>query len=165
MDKFSRRNGAGGTTATTAEPGTAHGNSTSHTQRRGLFSSDKEARNHHRDDTGYLNRRPTFGQWLKVTWLDILTMVILGVIGLGVYEAHPAPTRSFPINFVDGVIFAPHQLAFSANYAPGDRVSSIRLPPSQRDCSNLARSSARRPGPHILLPSHADPHPLVLGRQ
>ncbi|MCJ1444620.1 MAG: hypothetical protein MMC23_005122 [Stictis urceolatum] len=107
MDKFSRRNGAGGTTATTAEPGTAHGNSTSHTQRRGLFSSDKEARNHHRDDTGYLNRRPTFGQWLKVTWLDILTMVILGVIGLGVYEAHPAPTRSFPINFVDGEIVYP----------------------------------------------------------
>jgi diacylglycerol diphosphate phosphatase/phosphatidate phosphatase len=28
--------------------------------------------------------RPTFGQWLKVTWLDIITMVILGAVGLGV---------------------------------------------------------------------------------
>lgn len=28
--------------------------------------------------------RPSFGQWLKYTWLDILTMVIMGVIGLGV---------------------------------------------------------------------------------
>jgi hypothetical protein len=28
--------------------------------------------------------RPTFGQWLKVTWIDILTMFIMGLIGLGV---------------------------------------------------------------------------------
>jgi hypothetical protein len=28
--------------------------------------------------------RPSFGQWLKVTWLDIVTMVIMGVLGLGV---------------------------------------------------------------------------------
>jgi hypothetical protein len=28
--------------------------------------------------------RPRFGQWLKVTWLDILTMVAMGAIGLGV---------------------------------------------------------------------------------
>ena len=31
-----------------------------------------------------LNRRPTFGQWLKGTIVDIITMVIMGVIGLGV---------------------------------------------------------------------------------
>lgn len=28
--------------------------------------------------------RPTFGQWLKCTWLDILTMIIMGALGLGV---------------------------------------------------------------------------------
>jgi diacylglycerol diphosphate phosphatase/phosphatidate phosphatase len=39
----------------------------------------------------------SLGQWLKGTWLDILTMVILGAIGLGIYEAPPAPSRSFPI--------------------------------------------------------------------
>jgi hypothetical protein len=31
-----------------------------------------------------LNSRPTFGQWIKGTWLDILTMAALGAIGLGV---------------------------------------------------------------------------------
>jgi len=34
-----------------------------------------------------LNRRPTFGQWLKGTIVDIITMVIMGVIGLGVSVA------------------------------------------------------------------------------
>ena len=33
---------------------------------------------------GTLNKRPTFGQWIKVTWPDILTMVVMGVVGLGV---------------------------------------------------------------------------------
>jgi hypothetical protein len=28
--------------------------------------------------------RPSFRQWLKVTWLDFVTMVIMGIIGLGV---------------------------------------------------------------------------------
>jgi diacylglycerol diphosphate phosphatase/phosphatidate phosphatase len=51
--------------------------------------------------------RPTFGQWLRYTWLDILTMVIMGAIGLGIYEAHPAPTRSFAVTFSDGEIVYP----------------------------------------------------------
>ena len=33
---------------------------------------------------GTLNSRPKFGQWIKVTWPDLLTMVIMGIIGLGV---------------------------------------------------------------------------------
>lgn len=45
--------------------------------------------------------RPSFGQWLKVTWLDILTFVVMGVIGLGIYEAPPAPTRSFAVTYSD----------------------------------------------------------------
>jgi diacylglycerol diphosphate phosphatase / phosphatidate phosphatase len=53
------------------------------------------------------NRRPTFGQWLKGTWLDLLTMVAMGVVGLGVYEAHPAPSRSFPVTFQDGEVVYP----------------------------------------------------------
>ncbi len=28
--------------------------------------------------------RPGFGQWLKHTWLDIVTMAVMGAIGLGV---------------------------------------------------------------------------------
>lgn len=54
-----------------------------------------------------MNQRPSFGQWLKVTWLDILTMAAMGVVGLGVYEAHPAPSRSFPVYFQDGEIVYP----------------------------------------------------------
>jgi diacylglycerol diphosphate phosphatase/phosphatidate phosphatase len=32
----------------------------------------------------HMNRRPSFGQWMRSAWLDILTMAILGAIGLGV---------------------------------------------------------------------------------
>jgi len=73
--------------------------------------------------------RPSFGQWLKHTWLDILTMgkfsppflskqtcwaqhltlraAAMGAIGLGVYEARPAPTRSFAVTFADGEVVYP----------------------------------------------------------
>ncbi|WAO95719.1 AcidPPc domain-containing protein [Fusarium falciforme] len=54
-----------------------------------------------------MSRRPTFGQWLKCTWLDILTMICMGAVGLGVYEAKPAPSRSFPVTFSDGEIVFP----------------------------------------------------------
>ncbi|EKD18783.1 PAP2 superfamily protein [Drepanopeziza brunnea f. sp. 'multigermtubi' MB_m1] len=54
-----------------------------------------------------MSKRPTFGQWLKVTWLDIFTMAAMGMIGLGVYTAHPAPSRSFPVVFQDGEIVYP----------------------------------------------------------
>ncbi|KAI9741775.1 MAG: WD40 repeat-like protein [Cirrosporium novae-zelandiae] len=62
---------------------------------------------HYDSESGYLNRRPSFGQWLKMTWLDILTMAAMGAVGLGVYEAHPAPSRSFPVDFQDGEIVYP----------------------------------------------------------
>ncbi|KAF4428884.1 diacylglycerol pyrophosphate phosphatase DPP1 [Fusarium acutatum] len=54
-----------------------------------------------------MSRRPTFGQWLKGTWLDIVTMACMGAIGLGVYFAKPAPARSFPVTFSDGEIVWP----------------------------------------------------------
>ncbi|KAK8177542.1 phosphatidate phosphatase [Phyllosticta citrichinensis] len=57
--------------------------------------------------SGALNKRPPFGQWLKVTWPDILTMALMGAIGLGVYQADPAPSRSFPVFFSDGEIVYP----------------------------------------------------------
>ncbi|CAG5145359.1 uncharacterized protein ALTATR162_LOCUS1698 [Alternaria atra] len=53
------------------------------------------------------NSRPGFGSWLKATWLDILTMALMGAVGLGVYFADPAPSRSFPIIFQDGEIVYP----------------------------------------------------------
>jgi membrane-associated phospholipid phosphatase len=79
------------------------------TQRGGLFSKfgNRQTKGNHEPYVLAYSRRPTFGQWLKCTWTDILTMVIMGVIGLGVYEAPPAPTRSFPIDFRDGEIVYP----------------------------------------------------------
>ncbi|OBT82465.1 hypothetical protein VE02_08800 [Pseudogymnoascus sp. 03VT05] len=79
------------------------------TQRRGLFSNfgNHQTKGNHEPYVLAYSRRPTFGQWLKCTWLDILTMAIMGAIGLGVYEAHPAPTRSFPIEFRDGEVVYP----------------------------------------------------------
>jgi len=74
--------------------------------RQGIMS--RRDRGHHAAAAGYdssaLHRRPTFGQWLKGTWLDIVTMICMGAIGLGVYMAKPAPSRSFPITFQDGEI-------------------------------------------------------------
>ncbi|RKU45127.1 hypothetical protein DL546_003975 [Coniochaeta pulveracea] len=55
-----------------------------------------------------MKTRPSFGQWLKFTALDILTMVVMGAIGLGVYFANPAPNRSFAVTFnTDGEIVYP----------------------------------------------------------
>lgn len=42
---------------------------------------------HHNDKgTPYysMSSKPSFGQWLKHTWLDIATMIVMGAIGLGV---------------------------------------------------------------------------------
>jgi len=55
----------------------------------------------------HTNRRPNMGQWFRTVWLDLLTMAVLGAIGLGVYFAPPAPTRSFPVYFQDGEIVYP----------------------------------------------------------
>ncbi|KAF9942835.1 hypothetical protein BGZ75_001324 [Mortierella antarctica] len=64
------------------------------------------------DGTGHhdlysMQTRPKFGQWLKYTWLDILTMAIMGAVGLGVYMARPVPSRSFAVTFSDGEIVYP----------------------------------------------------------
>ncbi|KAF2712309.1 PAP2-domain-containing protein [Pleomassaria siparia CBS 279.74] len=53
------------------------------------------------------NTRPTFGQWIKATGLDIVSMAVMGAIGLGVYMARPAPSRSFPVTFQDGEVVYP----------------------------------------------------------
>lgn len=74
---------------------------------RGPDRVDNAARNEHPDGTYSMAHRPSFGQWLKVTWIDIMTFVIMGAIGLGIYEAPPAPTRSFAVTFSDGEVVYP----------------------------------------------------------
>jgi hypothetical protein len=51
--------------------------------------------------------RPSVGQWFKHTAVDLITMLVMGMIGLGVYFADPAPSRSFPVAFKDGEIVYP----------------------------------------------------------
>ncbi|KAI1353189.1 PAP2 superfamily-domain-containing protein [Xylaria sp. FL0043] len=46
-----------------------------------------------------IERRPTFGQWMKVTWLDILTLFAVGAFAFPVYFlAHPIGSRVFPLD-------------------------------------------------------------------
>ncbi|KAK3954771.1 phosphatidic acid phosphatase [Pseudoneurospora amorphoporcata] len=86
-----------GTAPPVATDGT-HGHHTTHKERKAR---------RHGFEPYTMTTRPTFGQWLKYTWLDVLTMAILGAIGLGVYYAHPAPSRSFAVQFSDGEVVYP----------------------------------------------------------
>ncbi|KZV88427.1 acid phosphatase/Vanadium-dependent haloperoxidase [Exidia glandulosa HHB12029] len=45
--------------------------------------------------------------WLKLNAVDLVTMALMGALGLGIYEAPPAPSRSFPVNSIDGNIVYP----------------------------------------------------------
>ncbi|KAF2644621.1 acid phosphatase/Vanadium-dependent haloperoxidase [Massarina eburnea CBS 473.64] len=72
----------------------------------GTHHETKSGASHH-NGTSAWNSRPTFGQWIKATALDIVTMAVMGAIGLGVYMARPAPSRSFPIQFQNGEIVYP----------------------------------------------------------
>lgn len=67
--------------------------------RRFLTRTRKPERVRHYNTTGSVNRGPDFYDWLKVVWLDILTMVVMGALGLGIFKLRPAPTRSFPVYF------------------------------------------------------------------
>ncbi|KAI0020348.1 acid phosphatase/Vanadium-dependent haloperoxidase [Xylariomycetidae sp. FL0641] len=75
--------------------------------RRSHENTSRRPGHDHIDPTYTMAKRPSFGQWLKHTWIDILTMIAMGALGLGIYEAHPAPTRSFPVTFSDGEIVYP----------------------------------------------------------
>lgn len=47
-----------------------------------------------------MSRRPPFGQWLKVTLLDILTMAAMGAIGLGVCYKYVVPGLQTPTDHI-----------------------------------------------------------------
>ncbi|KAF5330479.1 hypothetical protein D9619_005984 [Psilocybe cf. subviscida] len=48
-----------------------------------------------------------FGAWLRLHGFDLITMALMGAIGLGVYFAPPAPNRSFPIYQPNGAVTYP----------------------------------------------------------
>ncbi|KAH7356231.1 phosphatidic acid phosphatase type 2/haloperoxidase [Pyrenochaeta sp. MPI-SDFR-AT-0127] len=99
MGFFNKRN-----TPAAADTTAATGTHT-HEKKPGIFGR-KQHRGTHTGPASW-NTRPTFGQWIKATALDIITMAIMGAIGLGVYFADPAPSRSFPVIFQDGEIVYP----------------------------------------------------------
>lgn len=57
-------------------------------QANGVPATTETTTTHHREKRGptvmNMSSKPSFGQWLKVTWLDIFTMAAMGMIGLGV---------------------------------------------------------------------------------
>ncbi|OHE92939.1 PAP2 superfamily protein [Colletotrichum orchidophilum] len=72
--------------------------------------------------------RPPFMLWLKVTWLDILTMIIMGVIALVVFRAHPPAHRTFPVTFDNGEIVYP-QFAYPhiPQYIPSHAATALGI--------------------------------------
>jgi len=48
-----------------------------------------------------------FTKWLRLHLVDLITMAVMGAIGLGVYYAPPAPNRSFPVFHPDGNLVYP----------------------------------------------------------
>ncbi|KAK3725533.1 hypothetical protein LTR37_000503 [Vermiconidia calcicola] len=78
-----------------------------HGRRNIMSSQDRRYQRKLSEGDERLNKRPRFGQWIKVAWPDILTMIVFGAIGLGVYHAPPAPSRSFPVFSLQGDIVYP----------------------------------------------------------
>jgi diacylglycerol diphosphate phosphatase / phosphatidate phosphatase len=64
--------------AAAVDADTATATGTPHTTERKLHGR------HHYSSGGAFNARPTFGEWIRGTALDLITMLILGAIGLGV---------------------------------------------------------------------------------
>jgi diacylglycerol diphosphate phosphatase/phosphatidate phosphatase len=99
MGFFNRRTAPAAADTTTAT-GTHH-----QEKKAGMFGRKEPKMTSHGSPSH--NSRPTFGQWIKATALDIITMAAMGAVGLGVYMADPAPSRSFPVIFQDGEIVYP----------------------------------------------------------
>lgn len=83
--KANRTNGAHPAGDHNAAPGTAQG----YTEQ-GFANQQQQGRRGFA--TGF-----SFVRWVRLHVLDLITMAAMGAVGLGVYEADPAPSRSFPV--------------------------------------------------------------------
>ncbi|KAF7539915.1 hypothetical protein G7054_g1779 [Neopestalotiopsis clavispora] len=61
-----------------------------------------QSRNMKQSTTYNVDKRPTFLQWLKITIVDILTIVIIYGYAMAVFRAGPAFLRTFPLTIRDG---------------------------------------------------------------
>ncbi|TFL06864.1 acid phosphatase/Vanadium-dependent haloperoxidase [Pterulicium gracile] len=64
---------------------------------------------HNKDSTTSTAKSPPFSatKWIRLFAPDLITMALMGALGLGIYEAPPAPSRSFPVFFQDGQVVYP----------------------------------------------------------
>lgn len=54
-----------------------------------------------------LNKFPGFGQWLKSSWLDIISMVMIKGLAFFLYTRPPAVERTFLVTLLDGRVADP----------------------------------------------------------
>lgn len=59
----------------------------------GQTARHDRAINAERNQPIFNTERPSFGQWLKAAWPDLLTMIVVGAVGLGVSRASPYSAR------------------------------------------------------------------------
>ncbi|PNS15973.1 hypothetical protein CAC42_4374 [Sphaceloma murrayae] len=60
-----------------------------------------------RDGPNSHDSRPTFVEWLRITYPDIITMLIIGGIAIGFDKMWPPNHRLFPYLDVDGTLLSP----------------------------------------------------------
>ncbi|KAK7208991.1 hypothetical protein V2G26_016169 [Clonostachys chloroleuca] len=68
-------------------------------------------RDHQIREASLMTTRPTFGQWIKQSWVDIVTMLVTGVVGQMAYLLPPVPTRYFAVTYADDQVVFP-ELAY-----------------------------------------------------
>ncbi|OTB05357.1 hypothetical protein M426DRAFT_29770, partial [Hypoxylon sp. CI-4A] len=76
--------------------------------------------------------RPSFGLWLRITWPDLVTMLVLGAVAFGVYTLHPPGTRMFPLTIEDtgGVVYPQFAYPYRPQIIPSwlDRFLAVSVP-------------------------------------
>lgn len=108
--------------------------------------------------------RPSFGQWLKAAWPDILTMIIVGAAGLGVSRCLFYSARCRGLTECTGILgTARSQPLIPYSSGRNDRFPRIRLSTPARGRPHLGCNVACQPSAHSRHSDHADTDSVVLG--
>lgn len=109
--------------------------------------------------------RPPFGQWLKAAWPDLLTMIIVGAVGLGVSRSSLYSARCWSLTECTGILGATRSQPLIPYSSPGrnDRFPGVRLSTPARGRPDLGRNITCQPSTHSHHSDNADTDPIVLG--
>lgn len=120
-----------------------------------------------RDDPIINTKRPSFGQWLKAALPDLLTMIIVGAVGLGVSQASLYSARCWCLTDCTGLLGTTRSQPLVSHSLPGrnDRFPRIRLSTPARSRPDLGRNINCHPSTPSRDSDHADTNPIVLGCQ